>query len=118
MRPFTTLVKVKVQILDTYGVIVNSPKQFDVDRSKVKVPEMAHWALKVRSSQKLSICFLYRHMLYPISWYANFSEQRNDVTKIHQYLVVPYYTAMMLYTYLNTHSWFIYLSLYLLLYLP
>ena len=34
---FTTLVKVKVG--DTYGVIVSSPKQFDLDMSKVKFTE-------------------------------------------------------------------------------
>ena len=46
----TTLIKVKV--LDTYGVIASSPKQFDLDRSKVKVTEMAHWVLKLNA-----VCF-------------------------------------------------------------
>ena len=44
--PFITLVKVKV--IDTYGVVVSSPKQYDPDRSIVKVTETAHWILKVR----------------------------------------------------------------------
>ena len=35
MSPFTALV------LDTYGVMVSSPKQFDFDRSKSKVTETA-----------------------------------------------------------------------------
>ena len=35
--PFITLVKVKVKVPDTYGVIISSPKQYDFDISKVKV---------------------------------------------------------------------------------
>ena len=82
-RPATTLVKVKFQILDTYGVIVSSPKQFDIDRLKVKVIEMV---LKVRPYlKKIETLFFF------IFWCAdncytilvglkNVSEQRNDFT--------------------------------------
>ena len=48
IRQFTTLVKVKVNIRETYGVTVSSPKQFDLDRATFNVIEMAHWVLKVR----------------------------------------------------------------------
>ena len=72
IRPATTLVEVKFQILDTYGVIVSSPKQFDIDRLKVKVIEMV---LKVRPYLKklrhyILLHFLVcRQLLYHISWY-------------------------------------------------
>ena len=46
--PFTKKKLVKVKFLDTYGVIVSSPKQFDLDRSKVIVTEKAHCVLKVK----------------------------------------------------------------------
>ena len=46
IAPFTTMVKVKIKALDTYGIIVSSPKQLVIDRSKVKVTETAHWVLK------------------------------------------------------------------------
>ena len=36
MGPFTIFIEVRDKVLDTYGVIVSSPKQFDFDRSKVK----------------------------------------------------------------------------------
>ena len=39
----TILIKVKVKLLDTYGVIASSPKQLDLARSNVKVTETAHW---------------------------------------------------------------------------
>ena len=37
---------VKIKVLDTYWVIVSSPKQFDIKISKVTVTETAHWILK------------------------------------------------------------------------
>ena len=47
-RPIlATLVQGKIKVLDTYGVIVSSPKQFDLDSSDVKVTHnTAHWILK------------------------------------------------------------------------
>ena len=32
----TTLIKVKVKVFDTYGVIASSPKQFDLDISEAR----------------------------------------------------------------------------------
>ena len=51
----TTLIKVKVMVLDTYGVIASSPKQFDLDYSKVKVTGTEiYWVLRVKLN---AVCF-------------------------------------------------------------
>ena len=71
-------------------------KKIDLYRSKVKVTGMIHYFLKIQSyiSQKLShrkiSIFFHRHLLgYSIRWNnINLSEQRNDVTKICQYLTL------------------------------
>ena len=41
----TTSGKVNVKVLEIYGVKVSSPRQFDLDRSKVKATETALWVL-------------------------------------------------------------------------
>ena len=68
-------IKVKIKILDTYGVIVSSPKHFDI----WQVTETAHWVLKV---------FFCRHHLFYFRWNnQNLSEERNDIIKILQHLM-------------------------------
>ena len=50
LKPFfvslIVLVLCQVANVDIYGVIVSSPKQFDLDSSKVKVTETAHLFLR------------------------------------------------------------------------
>ena len=50
----TTLIKVKVKVLDTYGFMCSLTKQFYLDKSKVKVTETVHWVLKVELK---AVCF-------------------------------------------------------------
>ena len=83
------LVEISKFIQDTYSVAINSQKQIDLHMSKVKVTGTAHCFLKVQSSHKnWSIeHFQYFFVDTFFKWNnKNLSEQRNDLTKIHQYL--------------------------------
>ena len=51
-------VEVKIKVLDIYWVIDSSPKEFDLDRSKVKVTETTHWGLKVKLN---AVYFILKH---------------------------------------------------------
>ena len=56
ISPFTTLVKVNVKVFNTYGVMVSVPREYDLDRSNVKVTETAHWVLVLGHNCALHLC--------------------------------------------------------------
>ena len=78
-------------IQDTYSVVWN---KIDLHRSNVKVTGTVHCFLKAQSYHKnwaiAKFPFFHRHLLwYSIRWNnKNWREQRNDVTKIRQYLTL------------------------------
>ena len=89
-------------IQDTHMVVLNSQKYIDLHRSKVKVTGTVHFSLKVQWYHKNWAIeqfqfFFHRHLLgYSIRWNnKNWSEQRNDVTKIRQYLTLTCKTLIL-----------------------